>query len=356
MKKYLIIIAIFIVTLTAILFWGLSSYLNSIKPVSKNTELKKFYVENGQNYYTIAHDLKKANLIKSELGYKIYLKLNPPKKALEAGEYKLSESMGVKKILAKFAKGSEPQEYSTVRFDEGKNMRNYANNIFTNFGFSPEDFYALLSDQTYLDELINKYWFLTDDIKNPNIYYSLEGYLYPNTYQFNDDITLKGIIEKLLDEEERKLEPYKEKILNSNFSIHEIITLASVVEIESRPKDRKGVAGVFMNRLNSGMSLGSDVTTYYGVKLDLHERDLYIEEINSNNPYNTRNTSMAGKLPIGPICNPTISSIEAVLDPEDHDYFFFVSDKKNEIHFTKTYQEHNAMIQYLKNNDLWYEY
>ena len=356
MKKYLIIIAIFLITLVSIFLWGIISYSNSIKAVSKNTELKKFYVSSGKNYYSIAHDLKEANLIKSELGYKIYLKLNQPAKALEAGEYKLSESMGVKKILAELAKGCEPQEYLTVRFDEGKNMRNYAANIYENFGFNSDDFYALLSDQSYLDELINKYWFLTDDIKNPEIYYSLEGYLYPDTYQFNKETTLKNIIEKLLDEEEKKLKPYKEKILNSNFSIHEIITLASIVEIESRPKDRKGVAGVFMNRLNTGMSLGSDVTTYYGVKLDLHERDLYIEEINSNNPYNTRNTNMAGKLPVGPICNPTISSIEAVLEPDNNNYYYFVSDSKNAIHFTKTYQEHNEMIQFLKNNGLWYGY
>lgn len=356
MKKYLIIIATFFILLAAILFWGLSSYLNSIKPVSKNTKIKSFYVTSGKNYYSIAHDLKEANLIKSELGYKIYLKLNPPVKGLEAGEYKLSESMGVKKIVSELGKGCEPKEYITVRFDEGKTMRNYAAKISEEFGYQVDEFYSLLKDTEYLDELINKYWFLTDDIKNPEIFYSLEGYLYPNTYQFNKDSSLKDIITKFLDEEEKELEPYKERIENSNFTIHEIITLASVIEIEARVKDRKGVAGVFMNRLNTGMALGSDVTTYYGVGLDLHERDLYVDEINDDNPYNTRNANMAGKLPIGPICSPTISSIEAVLEPEESDFYYFVSDKNNKIYYTKTYQEHNSMIQYLKNNGLWYEY
>ena len=356
MKKYLLIITVFIICLTAILFWGLKSYLNSIKAVSNDTTMKSFYVKSGQNYYSIAHDLKKANLIKSELGYKIYLKLNPPVKSLEAGEYFLSESMSVKQLMSVFGDGVAPQKYINVRFNEGKNMRNYAATIYENFNIQPENLYNLLSDEEYLNELIKEYWFLTDDIKNKDIFYSLEGYLYPNTYQFNEETSLKEIIKKLLDEEEKELEPYKEKILNSEFSIHEIITLASIVEIESRPKDRKGVAGVFMNRLNTGMSLGSDVTTYYGVKLDLHERDLLYEEINSNNPYNTRNSNMAGKLPVGPICNPTISSIEAVLEPEKNDYYYFVSDKSGNIHFTKTLQEHNAMIQYLKNNGMWYEY
>ena len=356
MKKYLLIIIIFVISVAAILFWGLRSYLNSIKAVSNNTELKSFYVESGENYYSIAHDLKKDNLIKSELGYKIYLKLNPPVRALEAGEYHLSESMSVKQLMEEFANGVERREFIKVTFKEGKNMRYFANVIYENFGYQPDELYELLSDDKYLDELIKEYWFLTDDIKNDDIFYSLEGYLYPNTYEFDKEASLKDIIKKLLDEEAKKLEPYKDKIKKSGYSVHEIITLASIIEVESRESDRKGVAGVFKNRLDTGMSLGSDVTTYYGVGLDLHERDLYATEINDLNPYNTRHPSMAGKLPVGPIANPSISSIEAALEPEIHDYFYFVSDKTGKIHFTKTLQEHNAKIQYLKNNDLWYEY
>ena len=356
MKKYLLIITIFFVSFAIILFWGLRSYLNSIKAVSSNTELKDFYVESGNTYYSIAHDLKEANLIKSELGYKIYLKLNPPAKALEAGMYHLSESMNVKTLMATLGNGVDPYETVDVRFNEGKNMRNYANTIYEKFGYEPETFYNVLADKNYLDQLIKEYWFLTDDIKNEDIYYSLEGYLYPNTYQFKADADIKDIIKTLLDEEEKKLEPYKEKILNSNYSVSEIITLASIVEIEAREKDRKGVASVFFNRLAIGMSLGSDVTTYYGVKKEMHEDDLTYAELNDDNPYNTRNSNMAGKLPVGPICNPTTSSIEAVLNPDKTDYYFFVSDKNNNIHYTKTLQEHNAMIQYLKNNDLWYYY
>ena len=356
MKKYILIILAFVIAVAAILFWGLKSYLNSIKAVSNNTTLKSFYVESGQNYYSIAHELKKDNLIKSELGYKIYLKLNPPARALEAGEYHLSESMSVKQLMVEFGNGVERQEYIKVTFKEGKNMRYFANVIYENFGYQPEELYKLLSDEKYLNELIKEYWFLTDDIKNKDIFYSLEGYLYPNTYEFNKEADLKTIIKKLLDEEAKQLEPYKDKIKKSGYSIHEIVTLASIIEVESREADRKGVAGVFQNRLDTNMSLGSDVTTYYGVGLDLHERDLYTTELNDQNPYNTRHPSMAGKLPVGPIANPSISSIDDGLEPEKHDYFYFVSDKNGKIHFTKTLQEHNSMIQYLKSNGLWYEY
>ena len=356
MRKYLIIIIAFVIAVAAILFWGLKSYLNSIKAVSNDTTLKSFYVESGQNYYSIANELKKDNLIKSKLGYKIYLKLNPPAKALEAGEYHLSESMSVKQLMEEFGKGVERKEYIKVTFKEGKNMRYFANVIYENFGYQPEELYNLLADEKYIDELIKEYWFLTDEIKNKDIFYSLEGYLYPDTYEFDKEADLKTIIKKLLDEEEKQLEPYKDKIKKSGYSVHEVVTLASIIEVESRQADRKGVAGVFKNRLDTGMSLGSDVTTYYGVGLDLHERDLYTTEINDPNPYNTRHSSMAGKLPVGPIANPSISSIDAALEPEIHDYFYFVSDKTGKIHFTKTLQEHNSMIQYLKSNGLWYEY
>ena len=103
------------------------------------------------------------------------------------------------------------------------------------------------------------------------------------------------------------------------------------------------------------MSLGSDATTYYGVRKDFSD-DLYISEINDNNPYNTRLASMAGRLPIGPICSPSRESIVAVLNPEEHDYYYFVADKNGDTYFMKTYAEHEEMVSELQTSGLWYEY
>ena len=104
------------------------------------------------------------------------------------------------------------------------------------------------------------------------------------------------------------------------------------------------------------MSLGSDVTTYYAAKVEMSERDLYQEEIDSINPYNTRSSSLSGKLPIGPICNPSIESINAVLYPKNNDYFYFVADKNGKTYFTKTYDEHQNIREELIRNGLWYNY
>ena len=146
----------------------------------------------------------------------------------------------------------------------------------------------------------------------------------------------KEIIEKMIATMDSKVSVYKDEISKSNYTIHQLITLASIVELEgSRSNDRKGVAGVFYNRLNAGMSLGSDVTTYYAAKVEMNERDLYKAEIDSVNAYNTRSASMAGKLPVGPICNPGIESIEAALKPKKSDYYYFVADKNGKVYFDK---------------------
>lgn len=111
-----------------------------------------------------------------------------------------------------------------------------------------------------------------------------------------------------------------------------------------------------MNRLKAGMALGSDVTTYYAFKIELGERDLYKKEINSSNPYNTRSAANAGKLPVGPICNPSLNSIIASIEYTPNDYYYFVADKNNKIYFSKNSTEHNNIINKLKKDNLWYEY
>ena len=161
----------------------------------------------------------------------------------------------------------------------------------------------------------------------------------------------------MLNETEEKLTMYKDKINESDYTFHQLLTLASIVELEGvSDSDRSMVAGVFYNRLKINMNLGSDVTTYYDAKVRLNERDLYTKELQTNNGYNTRSSDMMGKLPIGPICNPSIESINAVLYPEESDYYYFVADKNKNTYFTKTLTEHTTKINELKEAGLWYIY
>ena len=352
-RVLLIIISFFIVVFLSLYFL----YSNGISRVSSDKTLVKFEVKEGSTYLSITTDLKASNLIKSEFWYRIYVKLNKPT-GLQAGTYNLRRSMGVKELIDIFSKGTIDSEGLTyITLKEGKNMRDFVKLVTDSTSIPENDIIAKLGDNDYLDSLIAKYWFIDESIKNKDIYYSLEGYLYPDTYQIKEDGKLEDIITAMLNNLEKKLEPYKDKIKNSKYTFHQLLTLASIIELEAaNSDDRNGVAGVFYNRLNGGWSLGSDVTTYYGAKINMSDRDLYMDEINAYNAYNTRNAKMAGKLPVGPICNPSIESIEAAINPTSHNYYYFVADKHKKTYFTKTENEHVRKVNELKKAGLWYEY
>lgn len=356
MKKFRNVALAILIFATAFVIFICTYFNYNLAPVSSDSSLKTIEIKPG-GVDSIASTLKENNLIKNKLIFKVYITLTG-KKNLKASTYQLSENMGVRKIVDILSSGNSynPDEV-VITFKEGINMRDIANLISENTNNTKEDVYDLLNDKSYLDELIDKYWFITDDIKNNRIYYSLEGYLFPNTYAFlNKDVTVKEIFSKMLDEMDNQLSYYKDSMLNNKLSIHELLTLSSIVELEgASSSDRDGVAGVFYNRLDSDMTLGSDVTTYYGIKVAMSERDLTKKEINTCNDYNTR-CSTFKKLPVSPICISSIESIKAVLNPVHHDYYYFVADKNKKTYFTKTYNEHLEMVASLKEDGLYYEY
>ena len=213
-----------------------------------------------------------------------------------------------------------------------------------------------MEDNNYINSLIDKYWFLTDEIMNEKIYYPLEGYLFPNTYAFsNKDVEVKTIIETMLDETGKQLENYKETIEKSDYSVHKWLTLASIVELEgASADDRAGVAGVFHNRIKDGWSLGSDVTTYYYLKIDDFSVSLTdaMGLRDCDGAYNTRCTSYIG-LPVGPISNPGLESLEGTINYKKHKYYYFVADCKGKTYLNKDMTGHYNIISKLKSENNW---
>lgn len=357
MKKVgLILAGILVLIILGVLFL-LSYYKYQIGPVSDSNDKIAFEINEGDNYYTIASRLEESGLIKNKDIYMVYLKLNPQNSSLNVGIYYLKPNMGVKGIINEL-NGNSVSTDIIITFKEGRHMRYIAKNIANNTNNTEADVYALLKDKTYLNELIKEYWFIDSSILNKDIYYSLEGYLYPNTYNFKDkDVTVKEIFKVMLDETEKQIEPYKNSIIASKYNFHQLVTLGSVIELEAKnEEDRKLVSSVFYNRLRANMPLGSDVTTYYAAKVEMSERDLYKKEINDVNAYNTRPLQMSGKLPVGPICNPSISSIVAAINPAKSNYYFFVADKNGKVYYTKSNKEHEQLIIKLKSDGLWYTY
>lgn len=228
-----------------------------------------------------------------------------------------------------------------------------ANIIEKKTSVSGSEFINKINDEAYIDSLKNKYWFITDDIKNSEIYYDLEGYLFPDTYIIEkNEVSLDNILTKILDNTKKQLDPFKENIAQSGYTVHQILTLASLIELEAvTDSDRALVSGVFYNRLNNNWSLGSDVTTYYASKKEMTEK-LTKDELNQCNGYNTRCLTMKG-LPVGPIDNPSLSSIKAAIIPTKSDYYYFVADSEKKVYFSKNMNEHSSTIAKLKKEGKW---
>lgn len=329
--------------------FGLYQY--QVSPTDKSSNAKvEVVIKQEMSTSQIASLLKKKYLIRDEFFFKVYMKLNR-RDSIKASTYYLSKNMSLDNIVSLLEKGTSNTDIS-ITFKEGKTIKDYAKLLSETTNISEDEFLTKMKDKTYLASLIKSYWFLTDAILDSNIYYGLEGYLAPDTYNFKDkDVTVEEVIKTLLDQEEKNLSPYKDTL--SKMNVHEVLTLASISELEGlKDTDRKLIVGVFQNRLSKGMNLGSDVTTYYAFNQAM-DKDLTSEMFNTYNPYNTRSSAMAGKLPVGPICNPSIESIMASINPTKSDYYYFVADKNGNVYYTKTSSEHSAKVKELKEKGDW---
>lgn len=343
---FFILVIVLIIGILVGSFFFFTGPVNSFDKKDIEVEIKS-----GTSREKIAEILKEKGLIRSTNVFKLYLKVNKITN-LKAATYLMNKSMSLEEIVKELEKGSTYNPNRIIlTFKEGERITGYAKVIDDKTNNSYDDFINTINDKEYLNELISKYWFLTDNILDDDIYYSLEGYLAPETYFFdNKDVSVKDIVNTMLKQEEKVLEKYKDKISSNP---HYYITMASIIELEGTNSDNmKTIASVFENRLEKGMSLGSDVTTYYGLQVAMTS-DLSSDQFASVNAYNTRSTTMMGKMPVGPISNPSIEAIEASVNHPSSDYYYFVADKHGKVYFTKTLSEHNSKVAEIKKNGDW---
>lgn len=348
--KIIISIVVFFITLVIL---SISYFFYSLTPINNNKEVK-FQIGAGTSSVEIIDNLKKEELIRNKYVTLVYLKMN--NYSLKAGTYALDSKMSTKEIFDLISSNeSEEAKGKTITFVEGKPITYFADRVSANFNYEPTEIYEVINNREFLNELIDKYWFLDKDILKEGIFYPLEGYLFPDTYTFKKDSSIKEIVIKVLDNTERKLNNLKDGIDNSNYSVHELITLASIIELEGgNSDDRSGIAGVFYNRIKNGWTLGSDVTTYYAVQKGF-DKELTKKELAACNAYNTRGLCVP-KLPIGAIANPSIDSISATVYPKEHNYFYFAADKNGVTYFTVDQNSHDKKVNELKEKGLWYNF
>lgn len=324
-------------------------FINLMPVKSSDDTLISFEVKEGMGVNAIIDKLEEEGLIKNATVLKLYIKLEGSKD-FYAGTYKLSKSMDANTIIECLSSGdSIEHETISVTFVEGKRFPYYAAKIADNFGYKEEDVYKVINEE-FLKSLIEKYWFVDESILNEELYYPLEGYVFPDTYEFKKDSTIEEVLDKMIQQLGTKLNDYKDEIELSNYSIHSLLTLASVVELEAvTPEDRGNVAGVLYNRLKTGMTLGCDVTTYYGAKVEVGNNHI---NFNACNAYNTRGECVKG-IPVGPIASPSLTSIVSAITPTTNEYYYFVADAQNKVYFAKNNTEQQNNIATIKKAGLW---
>ncbi len=335
----------FLFFILLVFIWGIYFPKNSA-----DSENNLFLIERGQNIFEIASNLEKEKIIKSKFFFNFYVFLRMSQNKLQAGEYFLNSSMSIRSIADKIISGDTAKTIITI--PEGWNLRDIgwyfenkgmfqAEELFELVGF-PLINYSINIDLPKPKDFSSGHDFLKDKPKN----ISLEGYLFPDTYEITYDEELEGIVEKMLDNFDKKLnQNLRNEIEKQGKTIFEIITMASLIEKEVRSsEDKEIVSGILWKRLSAKIGLQVDATIIYITGKKSTRVSKQETEIDS-----LYNTYKYRGLPLGPISNPGLESIEAAIYPQSSDYWYYLSAPDGETIFSKTLEEHNiAKAQYLK--------
>lgn len=306
-----------------------------------------FVIEKGESFLEIGENLDQEGLIKNKYPFYFYVVITGKYNKIKAGEYFLSSHESIFIIVKRIIEGDVIKQRITI--PEGWNLRDIAW-YFENKGmFQAEELFEIVGfpaiDMAKSD-LPERESFDYDFIKEISDQNSLEGYLFPDTYEITENESLLSIVEKMIDNFDKKLTlEIRQEIENQEKNLFEVVTIASLLEKEVQTKeDKRLVAGILENRLNINMPLQIDATISYITGKKTVE--ISKEETEIISPFNTYKYK---GLPFGPICNPGLESIEAVLDPQDNDYLYYLSTPEGETIFSKTLKEHNfAKVKYLK--------
>jgi len=317
---------------------------------SSGTEDKLFLIEKGENLFQIANRLEQEGMIRSRFFFDFFVFLKNSQSKLQAGEYSLNSSMNIIEIANKIISGDTIKILITI--PEGWNLRDIAWNFENKGMFQAEELFELIgfplinysvtTDLPKPKDFSLDYEFLKDKPKN----ISLEGYLFPDTYETVPGAGLESIVRKTLNNFDKKLtQDLREEIKEQGRTIFEIITMASLLEKEVKDfEEKKIVAGVLWKRMENGIGLHVDATISYitgkkTVKISKEETEI-------DSLYNTYKYR---GLPLGPICNPGLESIIAAIHPVNSDYWYYLSTPEGETIFNETLEEHNIdKARYLK--------
>lgn len=341
-KIVLIVISVLIVSLVILGFSGYQYWSRSLEPKdSANAQVIKVDIPSGATRSDIATILEDADVIESAFVFNTYSRLNNIE-GFQAGQYQLSQAMSVEKVIETLTTGGgDTGDVFKVLIPEGYNIEQIADILDKETQYSKEAVLSLIQDDTFLAGLAEDFSFmLSDTMQIDDTRYKLEGYLYPATYEFSTNESLESMIRKMIARMNEELQHYADDIAASRFTVHEVLTLASIIEREGvTTKDRQFISSVFHNRLDEQMPLQTDISILYAH--NEHREDVYYKDLEIDSPYNSYKHP---GLIIGPVDNPSGESIEAALHPKETDYLYFLANlKTGEVYYAKTYEEHLAL-------------
>jgi peptidoglycan lytic transglycosylase G len=289
---------------------------------------KRFSIEQGKNLDEIIFELKEEGIISNSFLFKLAVKLSGKENQIISKDYLFKNGMTNLQLL-ELLTDKNINQLVKITIPPGYNLKQISNLALKKLSLSKEQFLTEASNDSLISLLG-----LSGQVKN------LEGFLFPNTYDVSPAISERNLVLLLFNEFRKRVlhnREIKSQIEERNTTLLDVIILASIIEGETRIEEEKPViAGVYLNRIKKGMRLEADPTIQYilpdGPKLRLLYDDLKIAS-----PYNTY---LNKGLPPGPINNPGLSAIKAVLNPDKHNYLFFVATGSGGHKFTENYQQH----------------
>lgn len=341
-KIVMSIVVILIILLIILGFSGYHFYTNALEPLDPESD-EEIAVEipTGSSRTDIARTLEEAGVINSAFVFNYHVRFSE-EEGFRAGYYLFSPAMSTDEIVSMLQEGGSPipeEPEGRLTIPEGYMLEQVAMNVESQTEYTTEEFMELVEDDSFLNTLLDDYPELlsTTMEMREETRYALEGYLYPATYEIYDEVTLESLVTRMIDRMNQAVEPYYEEIEASEFTVHEMLTLASFIEREGfNAEDRDLFSGVFYNRLETDMPLQTDVSVTYA--LGEHQERISYEDLEVDSPYNTYMYTGLGP---GPVNNPSENSIQAAVHPAETDYMYFLADlETGEVYFSETYQEH----------------
>ena len=348
--KYFMIALLVIVLVGGFFTWN---YIKGeTQPVdTAQTELVSFEIEQGASVKDVSKALEKEGIIRNSKLFNFYLKFKNVS-GFKSGLYHVSKSMTLDEIIAELSgQGKDKDQNATkVLIREGEQLTEIAKEVEKSTKYSAEDFMAKVQDEDFLRYLVQKFpKLLTQSYNGYQVKYVLEGYLFPATYDMNDSKTLQMLITEMVAKTDEVMSKYYDKILASDYTLQEIMAMASLIEKEgTKLEDRKKISSVFHNRIKENMKLQTDVSVQYA--LGEHKEALSLSDLEVDSPYNLYQNYGVGP---GPYNSPSEDAIVAAMEPEKTDYLYFLADiKTKEIYYAKTYEEHLELkAKYIDNKE-----